>query len=305
MERVDSRLLAVARLAHFAWRHLRQPDDPSRRAELESFLLERIVRRPLLYEDARGLRYILRPGENAGVYLAHQGNYEVAETRFCERFLQRGEVAFDVGANIGLYTLLFSLLVGPEGEVHAFEPEPDNFARLRLHLRLNGAANVHATRAAVFSDVGPVALNVFTTGLNAWHSLGRPRLPDPFRRGAIAEPAGAIDVEATSLDSYCSEHGINRIDFLKIDVEGAELDVLRGGRGLLADGRVGLILFEVSLPQVEGMGHEPGEIFAELAALGYRSYRLDDDGGPAGEATVADARYENYVASRDAFTGSV
>jgi FkbM family methyltransferase len=301
MGRTERRLPTVARLAWLAWRSLSRRSDRTRQAELEAFLLDRVVQRPLLFEDGRGLRYVLRPHENAAAYLANDGNYEVAETRFCERLLRPGATAFDVGANIGLYSLLFSDLVGPRGHVHAFEPEPDNYARLELHLALNGAANVRARQLAVYSEPGQVSLNVFPPGLGPWHSLGWPRLPDPFRAGAIAEPAGTIPVEGTSLDAYASEHAIERIDLLKVDVEGAELDVLQGAQALLASGRIGALLFEVSLPQVEAMGHEPNAVFEHLAGFGYRSYRLDADGRPADEVKDAEARYENYVATRDPF----
>lgn len=298
MDRTERRLRTFARLAWLSWRYLSRRSDRKRRAELEAFLLDRIVQRPLLFEDGRGLRYVLRPGENAAVYLANDGNYEVAETRFCERFLRPGSTAFDVGANIGLYTLLFSALVGPKGQVHAFEPEPDNYARLELHLALNAAVNVRAEPLALFSEQGEVSLNVFPLGLGPWHSLGWPRLPDPYRPGTIVEPTDTIKVKATSLDAYVAEHAIERIDLLKVDVEGAEYDVLLGARALLASGRIGAILFEVSLPQVEAMGHEANAIFEHLASFGYRSYWIDPEGRPVGEVKDAEARYENYVAAR-------
>src|SRR5215210_7228240 len=109
---------------------------PSLRARVETLLLERVLKRPFVFEDARGLRYVLYPGENARAYLDNRGNYEVAETLFCESVLRPGDVAVDIGANIGLYTLLFSRLVGEEGRVYAFEPAAENARRLRVNLLL-------------------------------------------------------------------------------------------------------------------------------------------------------------------------
>jgi len=268
----------------------------SLRARIETLLLERVLRRPFVFEDRRGLRYVLQPGENAGVYLEHRGNYELAETRLCERLLQPGDVAVDVGANIGLYTLLFSQLVGPEGRVHSFEPAPENVRRLRVNLLLNDAANVEVREAAVFSREGSVTLNLFDPHLGGWHSLGRPELPDPFTPGSTIAPGRAIEVEAVTLDGYAAAVGLEQIALLKVDAEGAEPDVLAGATGLLERRAIAAILFEVSLPQAESLGHEPSEPFEQLEHLGYESRRIEPDGRPGRRVERADERYANYVA---------
>lgn len=259
-------------------------------------LLDRVLRRPIVYTDDRKLRYILFPGENARVYLEHGGNYEVGETTYCERTIEPGWTVVDVGANIGLYTLLFAQLAGPDGQVHAFEPEPENHRRLLVNLALNEASNVSARQEALAAVPGTRTLNVYDHSLNAWHSFGRASLPDPFAPGHTAEPSHTLDVTTTMLDSYCAEKAIDSVDFLKIDVEGAELDVLHGAAKLLARGAVGIILFEVSRPQVEALGHRPREIFELLAGYGYSCSRLDAGGA---EVSVDDADafdYANYVA---------
>ena len=256
------------------------------------------MRLPVVFKDSRGLRYVLNPGENAGVYLANGGNYEVRETRFCERILRHGMTAFDVGANIGLYTLLFARCVGVDGAVHAFEPDPENLRRLRVNLVLNELENVRVTPSAVYSEPGTVTLYKFPPSLNAWHSLGRPTLPDPFHPGRTTSPVAEQRVEATTLDTHCDRHGIERIDLLKIDVEGAELDVLRGGRNLLGARRVGVILFEVSLPQTTALGRAPADVFGELESYGYRSYELDAEGRPTPRRPEP-LEYANYVAAAD------
>ena len=268
----------------------------SLRSRIETILLERVLRRPFVFEDARGLRYVLYPGENAAAYLDNRGNYEIAETRFCERLLQPGDVAVDVGANIGLYTLLFSQLVGADGRVHSFEPAPENVRRLRVNLLLNDAENVTANQAAVFSRPGSLTLNLFDPRLGSWHSLGRPELPDPFAPGRTIAPTGAVEVEAVTLDGYADAAGREEIALLQIDVEGAEPDVLTGATRLLERRAVGAILFEVSLPQAESLGHEPSEPFAQLERLGYESRRIEPDGRPGTRVARADERYANYVA---------
>jgi FkbM family methyltransferase len=270
----------------------------SLRSRFETLMLERVLRRPFVFEDARGLRYVLYPGENAAAYLNNRGNYEIAETRLCERLLQPGDVAVDVGANIGLYTLLFSQLVGVAGRVHSFEPAPENARRLRVNLLLNEADNVEAQQAAVFSRPGTLTLNLFDARLGAWHSLGRPELPNPFAPGETITPTGTIEVEAVTLDGYADSAGLEQIALLKIDVEGAEPDVIAGATGLLERRAIGAILFEVSLPQAESLGHDAGEPFAQLQELGYNSRRIEPDGRPGAHVDRADERYANYLAVR-------
>jgi FkbM family methyltransferase len=289
----------VLELARRSWRALGDPTSVARRADLESFVLDHVLRRPIVFEDGRGLRYVLHPDENARAYLEHDGNYEVAETRFCERILCEGWTVFDVGAHIGLYTLLFAQRVGKEGHVHAFEPEPENFGRLRANLALNNIETVRLVRAAAAAESGTATLHVFRPGLGAWHSLGRPTLPDPFVHGQTVEPTAEMQVPTVTLDEYCAHSGVERIDLLKLDVEGAEVDVLRGAEELLGDGRIGTILFEVSLPQSAALRHAPGDVFELLAAVGYESFDIADDGALGPKVELAEARYGNYAATRD------
>lgn len=280
-----------------AWRGARSV-AASPRVELRRLLWERALRLPVVWEDSRGLCYVLYPGENAGVYVSNDGNYEVRETRFCERILQPEMTVFDVGANIGLYTLLFARHVGAGGAVHAFEPDSENLRRLRTNLALNEIENVCVVPAAVYSRHGTVTLHVFPTSLNAWHSLGRPTLPDPFLPGRTTAPIEERFVEATTLDAYCDAHDVDRIDLLKIDVEGAELDVLRGGAALLDAQRVGVLLFEVSVPQVRSLGHSADAVFGVLESHGYSSYELDADARPTARHPEP-REYANYVAAAD------
>jgi FkbM family methyltransferase len=258
--------------------------------------LDRIRRRPIVFTDARGLRYELRPDENGGIYFRHRGNYEVAETLFCERHLRAGDTAIDVGANIGLYSLLFAKLVGPAGRVIAFEPESENHARLMHNLALNGQPAVVAEELAVYRTTGSVILNVFEPALGAWHSIGAPRLPHALRRGEMAAPTSAVKVACVTLDDYCASAGIDRIHLLKIDVEGAEPDVLEGARGLLSAGAVDRVLFEVSLPQLAAAGHDGSTAFTLLHDLGYSTHVVTPEGEPGSPVAVTEQVYGNYIA---------
>lgn len=144
------------------------------------------------------------------------GAYETRVQDVLARLLPSGGAFWDVGAHIGFFSLIASRLVGDEGEVHAFEPNPPGRARLESHVTKNAARNVVVHPEAVAAIAGRAVLR--SCGSSSMSSL-------------VAEGTG-IDVDCTTLDDIRARVG--RPDVVKIDVEGAELDVLAGGQDLLA-----------------------------------------------------------------------
>jgi FkbM family methyltransferase len=264
-----------------------------RRAALgRTALVQDVLHAPVVFTDRFGVRYLLYPSDAVYESFLHEGYYEEAEQRFCADYLEPGMTVFDVGASHGFHTLLFAKLAAP-GAVHAFEPEEWNFHRLQTNLSLNGYGNVVAHRLAVFEQPGELELNVFPHELYGWHTFGAPTLEV---EGELAKPVGQQTVTAVTLDDYCREHGIERIDLLKLDVEGAELEVLRGSAQLLREGRIGCLLFEISRQMVTGMGHDPGEVLDLVRGAHLSVHELNDDGTlrPAPERPSRD--FENFVA---------
>jgi FkbM family methyltransferase len=173
-----------------------------------------VLRLPIIAERLR--RRWWMPASRGKILRILNGTYEREQTRLFEQLLRPGGVVLDVGANVGYYTLLASVLVGDGGAVHAFEPEPRNAEFLRHHLRVNGARNVTVQQAAV-SDREGTARFEFGSGSGTGH-LGE---------------SGALEVRTLRLDDYCAEHGIVPTA-IKIDVEGAEMSVLVGASRTLA-----------------------------------------------------------------------
>jgi FkbM family methyltransferase len=162
----------------------------------------RVVRGP-----ARGKRWIADSSAH-GFWL---GYWELPnQKRFASR-LKSGDVVYDIGAHVGLYTLLASDRVGPTGHVYAFEPLPKNAAYLRLHIELNHFNNCTVVEGAVSRRVG--SLHFDPTELNA--------------TGHLSE-SGALEVKTTSIDEFSSS--ARPPSAIKINAEGAEVDVLTGGR---------------------------------------------------------------------------
>jgi len=267
---------------------------------LRIYAFEKMLNLPIVYTDQQDLRYVLYPGQNAEIYFQNQGNYEVSETRFCINHIQPGMVIFDVGANIGLYTLLFAKLAGLTGSVHTFEPDIKNYRRLCANIYLNGFEDVvKVNRRAVFSRSQIVKLNTFPDSVNAWHTLGNLELPDPWNTGKTIKPSSIQEIEAVSLDDYCHNNGINHVDFLKVDVEGAELDVLQGATNLFHAGKIKCVMFEISLPQIQGMGHSPEDLYHFFHEHGYDIYQILTDGSISKILETKLGLYQNFVAMKN------
>lgn len=196
--------------------------------------------------------------------------FEQEEQRLAGTLLEPGMTVFDLGAHHGLYTLLASKKVGASGRVVAFEPSPRELSRLRLHLRLNRCHNVRIEPVALGSQEGTAELFVPLGIHTGFNSLRPPKVKEPVRR---------VTVPMTTLDSYVRQQGIAGIDFIKMDVEGAELEVLKGGASLLGGERRPIVMCEMQDKRTEAFGYRAREIYQFLAGRGYRWFSVAAGGG--------------------------
>jgi FkbM family methyltransferase len=186
------------------------------------------------------------------------GTYELPVQAALADRVGAGGVVYDVGANIGFFTLLAARCVGPAGRVYAFEPVDRNAAAIERSVRLNGFATVEVFRNAVGASNGAADLNLARhIGGAVLATVGVP----PDRRGSVT-------VEVVSLDSVIAERGLRPPSLVKIDVEGAELDVLSGMRQTLRAHRPVLIC-EADDATREGLRLKTEALSAALAGLGY------------------------------------
>jgi FkbM family methyltransferase len=165
--------------------------------------------------------------------------------------VHEGDTFFDVGANIGTVTIPVAMT---GAECLAFEPAPANAARLAENAELNGLGNVTVIEAAMWSEGGTVALRV-----DGAEGAGTSR---------VVDGGGTIEVPAATLDAFAGG-GAAAPDLLKIDVEGAELEVLRGAEATLGAGRVREVFVETHPPALEERGASEADVAALLGELGY------------------------------------
>lgn len=181
-----------------------------------------LVRLPIVAGPLRGARWI--PASGGKILRVLFGSYEPEQTALFAAHLGPGDVLFDVGAHVGYYTLLGARLVGDRGRVLAFEPDPRNASFLRGHVRVNRAANVTVIQAAAGDTEGSVR---FAAGTGSG-------------TGHVSE-AGGMEVRICRLDDVAAAQDALPTH-LKIDVEGAELDVLKGAKQTLAAARPTIFL---------------------------------------------------------------
>jgi FkbM family methyltransferase len=215
------------------------------------------------------------------------GCFENAEQRFVRKFLRPGMTVVDVGAHHGLYTLLAAKRVRRHGKVIAFEPSGRERRRLVRHLRVNACWNVVVEACALGDEVGEADLFV-VGGWQDWCNSLRPP--------AVTERTETIRVGVERLDDVLWRLQVDAVDFIKLDVEGAELSVLHGARELLRGTSRPVILAEVQDLRTRPWGYRAGEIIEFLARENYCWFAVKADGSLQPEATDLDSYDANLVA---------
>jgi FkbM family methyltransferase len=193
------------------------------------------------------------------------GYYEIRETRIAQRWLRPGDVFVDVGANIGWFTVLSGVLVGPTGQVFAFEPSPPIFAHLKHHVELNGLTHVRLENCALGATPGVAVLRGIRELNQGTGSIVR---------GGNEDGSRGCEVLVTTLDSYCAANGIERIRMLKIDVEGAEGLVLDGAAELLGRRRCDCLMIEIVDSNLRAGGRSSAEVCGRLREFGYDLFAI-------------------------------
>jgi FkbM family methyltransferase len=186
--------------------------------------------------------------------------YEPEVTSVVSKLVKPDHVVFDVGTNFGWYTTLFVPIVGSNGQTHSFEPSPKTLELLHTNLDLNNCTDrVIVNPIAIGDEVSTAKIHVFNKRSHSFASLS---------------PLGETDyttfeVPLTTLDLYMSQHGIEKIDFIKIDVEGSELAVLKGSPNLFQSPMAPPMLIEINNATYSSFGYSATQIWDQLSEYGY------------------------------------
>jgi len=193
----------------------------------------------------------------------YRENYEF-EMKYLENQMQPGNVMVDVGANLGIYSMIAGKLVGDHGKVLAFEPSFTTFEFLKKNQILNGLKNISCFPVAL-SDTAGTATLYHSSDIGS-HSLGQ-----------IDGMGNLEEIEMTTMDKVVATEGLERIDLIKIDVEGAEELVLKGAEMSIKRWRP-TVIFERHINLPERLGLPADGAWNFLADLGYHFYRVNSQG---------------------------
>jgi FkbM family methyltransferase len=209
--------------------------------------------------------FVVVHGECVSEAIASYGIYEPALTQSFLRLVQPGQVVADVGMHLGYFTTLFALLVGPQGEVHAFEPTPST--REIAAQNVSRFAQIQVHPEAMWSAAQELTFKDFGIQWMAFNSLGRPRLD-------AAQPAATeYRVQTTTLDRF--RQSIARpLSLVKIDAESAELEILKGAEKMLAEDRPIITLEVGDSPEGPSV---TGALIAWLSERSYAPWEWRDD----------------------------
>lgn len=194
--------------------------------------------------------------------IATKGYYETGTTLFSKKIIREGQSALDIGANNGYYSLLFSHLVGNTGKVYSFEPQEQAFNRLLRNLDENHIKNVFTYQLALGDSDGELDLHI--SGIEDGESSFVP----------IEISSATKKVRVTTLDSFIGKIGA---DIIKIDVEGWENSVIKGGRDFLSKNRP-VIILEYNLRLQIMAGFRPRDLLDLLTGIDYNIFEIKDDG---------------------------
>lgn len=235
---------------------------------LEGISEVRFEKSGCIFTMGDGCQFRLDPSKAAGwLYSVPSiGSFEKKETDYVRKIIKPGWVCVDVGGCFGWYSILLSRAVGPAGYVHVFEPVRSNFECLADNVALNGVTNIVLNNVALGDQPGRLRLFLPAEGVSA-----------SFQPHASTSKCTVLEADVMTLDSYTQQAGLARLDFLKADIEGAELLLLKGGRQTLQRFKPTLLL-EIQAHSTRLFGHEPAVVFTFLKELGYSANYLAENG---------------------------
>ncbi|MGV0871971.1 FkbM family methyltransferase [Mycolicibacterium sp. XJ879] len=240
---------------------------------------------------ACGAQRFETPANNySGFIAATFGERDLNIVRFWPHVLKNGSVFFDVGANIGLYSISASKYVGPAGRVIGFEAHPMIHRYLVSNVARNAVVNVVAENLAVGAESGEARIAFCD------NNAGQTHVASTTEDGVV--------VPMVTLDDYCFRNGISRIDYIKVDVEGYELQVIKGAASIISASDSILIQTEFVSQNLRRYG-SPDELVELLTAWGFLPHTITWSNGSAQVLDSLEGYRGEVVWSRTDLTSSV
>lgn len=224
--------------------------------------MQRNARREV-FATRDGIRYRLDLSEIIDANIYYRGVHEPRSTATVKRMVRPTAIALDIGANCGYYTLMLAKLVGNDGIVVAFEPTQWALGRLHENINLNGFSNIVVEKIALSDTSENRLISSDEMAFRASWTLDR-----------RSSHHGTERVTFERLDDYLKRSGLARVDFMKIDVDGYELRVIRGAKAVIEQFKPSLLI-EIGKYTMRDIGDDPEHLTSLLWDLGYM-FKSDD-----------------------------
>lgn len=244
---------------------------------------------PIIMTGKDGIKIVVYPDNSSPLRWFVEKSFNVKEMLAIQKLsLKHNEVFFDVGANIGAIALPVAKMYK---SVIAFEPFLPTYHLLEENVCVNHFTNITMEQIAFSNKAGSLDF-YFDPANSEINSLG-----NVFEN---KETSPKTTVEVSTLDAYCQQHSISTIDFLKIDTEGFEIEVLEGASRMLSSGAITYIQFEISAIPLTRLGKNSQDIFKILSRYGYHVYDFSEkENRFMGPVLSTNTHYNNFFASKE------
>lgn len=193
--------------------------------------------------------------------------FEQTELSFVQRLLKPGDTFFDIGSNMGFFALYAAQITGAKGKVYAFEPTPVIYKRLTENIAENNFSNVQAENFGLSDAKGSLQLFIAEEGKDGWNSFAKEK-----------EGQQSIQVPVDTLDDYVAKTNVDtaKIRFIKIDVEGWEIPVVKGGLKTINAHDDIILMMEFTESNSSAAGYNIGDLYDIIEQQGYKWYVYDE-----------------------------
>lgn len=191
-------------------------------------------------------------------------DFEKENLSFFQKIIRENFVILDVGANIGIYSIIAGKKVGKKGKIFAFEPADWAYERLKLNIEQNKLTNVHSIKSGVSNFNGHLPFYVCED--DSYNSLGSSPM-----MGTI----GIKEIPVVTIDKFCKDNNLHIVDIIKVDTEGADYLVLQGAESLLKSENPPIIFCEYNKLITQGFNYNLKDFESYLDNIGYRLYEFN------------------------------
>lgn len=226
-----------------------------------------------------GLVCLINTKDVIGWKIFFFGEYESGTNRTLEKYIKQGDVVIEAGANFGSETLLLSRLAGKNGHIYAFEPNPYIFEQLKINISSNELVNVSSYDYALGESNNMIHFNIYPKG------FCNPGMSSKYMETPITRK---IDVNQKTIDTFVKEQDITKLNFLKMDIQGAEMDVIEGGTETI--NKFKPIIFT----EVDEIYNDKKYMFQKFKSFGYTVYFIEER-TTVEMLTLADIRDGNWL----------